>query len=71
MSNCLIYVIKKYLKEGGYIAIRKSRYGWWPHFIHCSDLMNAKITHYVPIKYNLEYKYVDKILFKGQIKTED
>lgn len=71
MSNCLIFAFEKWFKRGGYLVIRKSRYGWWPHFIYCSDLKNAEIEHYVPIKRDLENKYVDKLFFKGIIKKDD
>lgn len=71
ISNCLLFVIEKWRKYDGYVAIRKSKYGWWPHFIWIKKLNNAEIEHFVPIERKLHKKYIDKILFKGEVKTND
>lgn len=70
-SNCLFFVIKKWFKYGGYVAIRKSREGYWPHFIWCKDLKNAEIEHFQPINHD-ENAYIMKFFFKGFVsKTDD
>jgi hypothetical protein len=37
-SNCLIFALKHWWEKGGYLIIRKSHYGWWPHFLWSADL---------------------------------
>lgn len=71
MSNCLIFALGKFFKEGRYLVIRKSRYGWWPHFIWCKDLKDAEIEHYVPLERKPEKAAIDKIIFRGYIKKDD
>lgn len=44
MSNCLIYALLKRFREGGRIRMRRSEYGWWPHFFHESK--NGVTTHF-------------------------
>lgn len=48
MSNCIIFALTKWFREGGYIIVRKSRYGWWPHMFWCADLENIKLIDYSP-----------------------
>lgn len=71
MGNCLIFAIRMWWKHDGYVAIRKSRYGWWPHFIWIEDLKDAKIQQFVPLERKLHIKYVDKIFFKGHVIYHD
>jgi len=59
VKNCLTYALGMWLKHGGYLLIRKSRFvdefpgaNWWhpahlvPHFLHRSKEM--VITQYLP-----------------------
>lgn len=71
MSNCIIFAFTRFFREGGYLVIRKSRHGWWPHVIWCRDLRNADIEHYVPVVEKLDKPVIKKILFKGRVKTDD
>ena len=70
ISNCLIFALVKFFKHGGYFIIRKSRVGFWPHFIWSSDLRDAKIEHFVPERYK-EGLISPPWLFKGIIKKND
>lgn len=38
LSNCIVYAVKRFVKEGGYLIIHKSRFGWWPHMMWSEDL---------------------------------
>ena len=72
-SNCLIYALLKLYRECGYITIRKSRFGWWPHFLHMSDegakRAGDEISHYAPKhKYS---RWFPPLLFKGRVVTGD
>jgi hypothetical protein len=37
-SNCLFYAIWRGIRRGGWILIRRSPYGPWPHFVHADEL---------------------------------
>ncbi len=37
-GNCLWYAFSRWMTKGGYLIVRKSRYGWWPHFLWSPDL---------------------------------
>ena len=71
MSNCLFFVIAKWWKHGGYIIIRRSKQGPYPHFIWCKDLKNAEIEHYTPEVHKSQRTFKHKFLFKGVIRTTD
>lgn len=71
MNNCLIFAFNRWFKHGGYLIVRKSRHGWWPHFIWSPDLKDAEIEHYRPVNAGNENPYVKKFLFKGEIATDD
>lgn len=70
-SNCLIFAFNKWRKEGGYVAMRRSHFGWWPHFIWVRHLRNAEIEHLIPKAERLTVEPVQKLLFDGEVKTED
>lgn len=58
IENCLTYAVSKYIKEGGYILMRRSLFSedfdlskwhplyWMPHFLHRSK--DKVITQYSP-----------------------
>ncbi|MHA2068982.1 MAG: hypothetical protein ACXABY_31860 [Candidatus Thorarchaeota archaeon] len=66
-SNCLIYAKQKYDKEGGWIVMRKSHYGWWPHFLHLSKDM--KLTQYT--LHGKRKRIIPPLVFKGFVKLGD
>ncbi len=38
LGNCCLYALRLWLTEGGYLVVRKSKVGRWPHFIWSRDL---------------------------------
>lgn len=72
-GNCLFFALNRWFKNGGYLVIRKSRHGFFPHFIWCKDLKDAEIEHFVPTDpKNVVIKaLVHKLFFKGYIKKDD
>lgn len=40
LSNCLFWVIGQWWREGGFVVICRSSYGWWPHFLWTIDLID-------------------------------
>lgn len=69
-SNCLVFALQKWRQEGGYLIIRKSKVGWWPHFLWAKSLEGAKAFHFVPEKYETDLKS-PPMLFKGYVKEGD
>lgn len=66
-SNCLFYAFKKYRRYGGYILMRKSNYGWWPHFLHMTK--DGKITQYTLSR--KKRRILPPIVFTGFVKEGD
>jgi len=66
-GNCLTFALRKWRAEGGYIVIRKSRYGWWPHFLHM-DAETRVLTHLVPVK--PERRWFPPLTFEGIVEVE-
>ena len=68
MNNCLFYALYKFYKCGGFIVIRKSKYGNWSHVMWSKNLI--EFEHYVPLKLPLKYPWISKVLFRGRVKKE-
>jgi hypothetical protein len=37
-SNCLFHAVGKWIRRGGWLLVRRSHAGWYPHFIHAAEL---------------------------------
>ena len=68
MNNCLFFALYKFYKQGGFIVIRKSKYGNWSHVMWSKDLVTFE--HYVPKTPPLKYPWIHKILFKGKVRKD-
>lgn len=66
MSNCLIFALARWFKEGGYLIIRKSRHGPWPHFIWARAV--SDVEQYVPLNPRISLLWP---FFRGYIKRDD
>ena len=70
-TNCIIYAFSKWAEMGGYVAIRKSRFGWFPHFLWVKDIDGKEMSHIGPVS-GLPPKHpLELIRFNAFIKTED
>lgn len=67
MSNCILFAFYQWFKFGGYIIVRKSRYGMWPHFMWTQSLKDLEIVEYVPVKVYRKL-YVPPPVFKGYVR---
>jgi hypothetical protein len=38
VNNCLIFAVAQWWRRGGFVLMRKSPRGWWPHFLWSRDL---------------------------------
>lgn len=62
--NCFDYALWQWFTRGGYLVVRKSRHGWWPHFSYSPDL--ETFEDYGPtVKYN---RWLPPLKFKGVIR---
>jgi hypothetical protein len=69
-TNCLFFAWKKWRSnDGSYLLIRKSRIGWWWHFLWMSKDMK-ELQHFVPYEYK-EVELIPPPLFKGYLKDTD
>jgi hypothetical protein len=71
-GNCLIFAIRLWLIGGGYLIVRKSRAGWFPHFLWCADLADTKVLHFTPRKVApWWYRPIHMLWFSSVIKCDD
>ncbi len=70
--NCLVFVLMKLRREGGYVEIRPSRsFRFIPHFLHLSKDRRI-LSHWQPLTPYHDWRVVlHKIWFKGEVKHED
>jgi len=61
-----LFVIWRWWSEGGYVVIRHSDWGWWPHFLWSPDLQTFE--QFVPVVPNHK-KRIPPLWFRGYIKT--
>jgi hypothetical protein len=66
MSNCLIFVLVRWLRDGGFVIARKSNNGWWPHFFWTADLV--VFEEYTP-KYPNKHLLCPPPLYQGIVKV--
>jgi hypothetical protein len=70
MSNCLLFALFQWWHYGGYVIVRKSKIGWWPHFMWASSIESLEAIEYVPYE---KVEFADKyhlppIVFKGYVR---
>lgn len=66
MSNCLVFALGRWVRHGGYLVVRKSRNGWWPHFIWSLDLIEfMDFAPHEPQRYKCP-----PLLFRGRIRSQ-
>jgi hypothetical protein len=64
-SNCIIFALRRCFRLGGYIVLRKSNYGWWPHMIWTKDL--ATFEEFTPPEHH--QAAFPPLLFNGIVKV--
>ena len=65
MSNCILYAFKRWWAEGGYVVIRASHYGWWPHVLWSKDLVTFE--EYTPKRPN-HHLWFPPPLYEGEVR---
>jgi hypothetical protein len=66
-SNCLIFALQRWVSRGGYLVVRKSRWGPFPHFLWSPDL--KRVEQYVPAEPKI--RGIPPLIFKGYVKHGD
>ena len=64
-SNCLFFALKKVRTEGGYLLMRRSHVGWWPHFVWSKDL--TTLEEFVPTK-PPSARLLPPLFFEGYVR---
>jgi len=71
MDNCLTYALRvwKYGRKGDHLVVRRSRFGWFPHFSVLFEMSNGDLIRkeYVPIK--PVNRLIPPLFFKGKEVT--
>ena len=69
-SNCLVFALHRVITRGGYLIVRRSRWGWWPHFLWAESLDPLRIEHFAPVDGGRP-RLFPPLVFKGHILTSD
>jgi len=68
-SNCFLWALRQNINNGGYVAFRWSKYGWFPHVLYSLDLIVW--SAFVPKAHPSRLRYrIFPPLFKGEIKQD-
>jgi hypothetical protein len=65
-SNCIVFAFDCWFKRGGFLVVRKSNYGWWPHFIWTEDLKTYR--EFVPTQHTPDLS-IPPLWFRGSVLT--
>lgn len=68
MSNCILFALARWWKFGGYVIVRKSHHGWWPHVLWSLDLKTFE--EYQPEKPN-HHLLIPPPLYRGVVKVHN
>jgi hypothetical protein len=64
-SNCVIWAVTQYVRRGGYLVARRSRYGWWWHLLWSPDLQ--RFYAFVPNRRHRK-RWVPPLYFQGYVR---
>lgn len=64
LSNCILYAVGRWWRRGGYVVIRKSNYGPFPHFMWSADLLTFE--SFIPMRPAHE-RWFPPPLFRGRV----
>jgi hypothetical protein len=70
-TNCIIFAVSMWIKHGGYILIRKSDYGWYPHFLWAKDVNGKTVVHIGPTSGRPPKNPIDFFTFEAYIRGGD
>ena len=67
-SNCFIWAVRQWWREGGYVAARKSSYGPFPHFVW-TPTVSSEAMSFVPVR--PRRRLLPPLIFRGRVKIGD
>ena len=71
IRNCLQFVlaVARYGRKGDYMLIRKSHWGWFPHFAAIFEMPDDSIMRmeYVPVEPRKQHWWLLPLFFKGKV----
>ena len=67
-SNCFVYAIRQFVTPGGYLVVRRSQFGPWPHVLWSPDLRT--FSEFVPPRYRPPY-WFPPLWFRGTVRTKE
>lgn len=70
IANCVCFALYRYVTRGGYVIVRASDHGWWPHILWSPDLVHFEQFH--PIRHRRWYAtvlrwHIPPLLFDGHV----
>lgn len=65
-SNCLVWALAAWAKWGGYLLVRRSHWGPWPHFLWSADL--REFWSYVPLHPRRRAMPWHIVWFRGEVR---
>lgn len=65
ISNCLVFALAQLICNGGYLVMRRSRFGPFPHFIWTPDLVT--FHEFVPV--DPRHRWIPPLAFVGMVLT--
>jgi hypothetical protein len=69
-SNCFLYAVTQYARQGGGIVVVPSRFGWWPHFMWSPD--GILFYEFNPTWDKKRWRFrIPPILFTGTVRQTD
>ena len=71
-SNCLIFALMLWRRQGGYLIVRKSRTTWAPHFMWAKSIEGLDIVEYKPVNPKTGRLFrlfpLHVLLFRGRVR---
>lgn len=46
--RCLAHALGRFWRDGGYLIVRRSHWGWFPHFLWAADLRGLEVEQFKP-----------------------
>jgi hypothetical protein len=63
-DNCILFAVRCWWHRGGYVIIRKSHFGWWPHAFWSLNLMTFE--EFTPLD-RTPHKILPPLIFEGHV----
>lgn len=68
-SNCVFFATSRWFARGGYLIVRKSRHGPFPHFLWAHSIESVPVEQFVPVRPRPHL--VPPLLFLGRVTRKD